>query len=170
MPKLNITNLIERIGQRITDLEDGMSIEARDINVLLNEQQRNDLKEAWEAQQALRKLSKPPKTEEEKNQIGWKTIREVRLEVYKRALIEARTSTLQSLRDEQQKKEVRKAKVFLEGYFEANSKGKNALSAGNIAATRAGYGKKTAKSSRHEEMRQMEQTLKGNDTETKEDQ
>lgn len=163
MPKLSITQLVARIEKRLLDLENGVAFEVRDINSLLNEQQRAQLKEAWRDQQLLRKLHKPPKTELVKNQIGWKTIREVRTAIYKKALDEARASTLPSLTVELEKKEIRKAKVFLDAFSNAHDQGKNALSAGNIAVSRAGFGKHTAKPSRSEQMRIMEDKLRGKD-------
>lgn len=163
MPKLSITQLVARIEKRLLDLENGVAFEVRDINSLLNEQQRAQLKEAWRDQQLLRKLHKPPKTELVKNQIGWKTIREVRTAIYKKALDEARASTLPSLTVELEKKEIRKAKVFLDAFSNAHDQEKNALSAGNIAVSRAGFGKHTAKPSRSEQMRIMEDKLRGKD-------
>lgn len=86
MPKLNFTHLIGRIQERIEQLERGDALEARDINVLFTKEQQQALKDAWTKQQALRKIHKSPKTNEGVQKIGWKTIREVRLEIYKQAL------------------------------------------------------------------------------------
>ena len=53
--------------------------------------------------------------------------------------------------------------MFLDAFSNAHDQGKNALSAGNIAVSRAGFGKHTAKPSRSEEMRVMEDKLRGKD-------
>ena len=82
MPKLNVTHIVGRIQERIEQLERGDALEARDINVLLTKEQQQELKDAWTKQQALRKIHKPPKTNQEANKMGWKTIRKVRLEIY----------------------------------------------------------------------------------------
>ena len=82
MPKLSTTQLIARLEKRIVDLKDGASFEARDINAVLTNHQQLALKVLWGEQQALRKQHKQPKNELEKQQLGWKTIRDVRIEVY----------------------------------------------------------------------------------------
>ena len=86
MPKINATHKLERIQKRIAQLENDEALEARDINALLTPEQQQELKDAWAIQQQLRKNHKPPKTDAEKNKLGWKTIREVRLDVYRNAL------------------------------------------------------------------------------------
>jgi len=159
MPKLNATQLITRIEQRIADLENGALFEARDINSLLNEHQRFELKEAWAHQQQLRKAHKPPKSAEAMEAIGWKTIREVRLEIYRNALASAKGSILDDLKAEQARKEARKAKVFLDAFFDAKQKGKNAQSAGNIAMTRAGFRANKKDTPYDDEVRREEQAL-----------
>ena len=59
MPKLTSIQILERIEERLRDLEAGKEIEAREINVLLTTQQRQQLKAEWQAQQKLRKLKRP---------------------------------------------------------------------------------------------------------------
>ena len=59
MPKLTSLQLLERIEERLRDLEAGKELEAREINVLLTTQQRQQLKAEWQAQQKLRKLKRP---------------------------------------------------------------------------------------------------------------
>jgi hypothetical protein len=59
MPKLSSLQLLERIEERLRDLEAGKELKAREINVLLTTQQRQQLKTDWQAQQKLRKLKRP---------------------------------------------------------------------------------------------------------------
>ena len=59
MPKLSSLQILERIEERLRDLEAGKELEAREINVLLTTQQRQQLKAEWQAQQKLRKLKRP---------------------------------------------------------------------------------------------------------------
>lgn len=141
MPKLNITHLPERLSRRIEQLENGEALEARDINALLTTEQQQELKEAWAIQQELRKVHKPPKTEEAKKQLGWKTIRDVRLDVYRKALQEALGGQLDGLLELQKKSEIRAARVFMGAFSKAHTAGENAHSAGRIALTQAGFGK-----------------------------
>lgn len=139
MPKLNIIHLTERLQQRIEQLEQGVAIAARDINALLNEQQQQALKAAWTAQQTLRKQHKVPKTDVEKVQLGWKTIREVRLDIYRQALAEAKHDLVNEIKQLQRKSEVRAARIFMDAFSKALDEGSNARSAGKIAMTRAGF-------------------------------
>jgi len=59
VPKLSSLQILERIEERLGDLEAGKELEAREINVFLTTQQRQQLKADWQAQQKLRKLKRP---------------------------------------------------------------------------------------------------------------
>ncbi len=61
MPKLNTLHRLERIAERISQLEQGVDLDARDINSLLTIEQQQSLKNAWSEQQQLRKVIKPTK-------------------------------------------------------------------------------------------------------------
>ena len=141
MPKLDITHLTERLTKRIEQLEQGIALQARDINALLNHSQQQALKDAWAQQQLLRKQHRQPKTTAEIEKLGWKTIREVRLEIYRQALVEANHNLVDGIKELQHKSEVRAARVFMDAFSKAVNEGKNAYSAGNIAMTRAGFNK-----------------------------
>ena len=75
MPKLTSLQLLERIEERLRDLEAGKELEAREINVLLTTQQRQQLKAEWQAQQKLRKLKRPTAftayEAKHKNTVAW---------------------------------------------------------------------------------------------------
>lgn len=139
MPKLNITHLPERLKQRIEQLERGDALEARDINALLNEEQQQALKAAWAEQQALRKQHKRPNTDAEKAKLGWKTIREVRLDIYRQALLDVQFGLIKGIEALQQQSEIKAARVFMDAYNKASEEGKNAFSAGNNALVRSGF-------------------------------
>ena len=70
---------------------------------------------------------------------GWQTIRETRLEVLRGVASKLRASELGDLRELQQLREVRAARVYMAAWAEAKSEGKNADSAGNIALQRNGF-------------------------------
>lgn len=160
MPKLNITHLPGRLQRRIEQLENEEALEARDINALLTAEQRQELKAAWAEQQRLRKLHKPPRTEEAKLKLGWKTIREVRLDVYRSALKAAQDQQLDGLLELQSKSELSAAKVFMEAFSKAHAAGENAHSAGRIALTQAGFGRNHMQlSKRDQEIRELEASL-----------
>ena len=75
---------------------------------------------------------------EEANNIGWKTIREVRLEIYKQALQEAEAGVGDGMEKLLHQSEVKAARVFLDAYFNAKE-GTSKCSAGNIALRRNGF-------------------------------
>ena len=137
MPKLNPIHIIDRLQNRIEQLENGESLEARDINALLNPIQQTQLKDAWAQQQAIRNSHKT-KAVAEKAGLTWKTIREVRLDVYRQAVSDAIDDFDDDLAALKNEKEVRAARIFLDAYFEAEDLGRDGLLAGNIALTRAG--------------------------------
>ena len=165
MPKLNVTHLVGRLQERIEQLERGDALEARDINALLTKEQQQALKDAWAQQQALRKIHKPPKTNEQAQKIGWKTIREVRLEIYKEALQEAQDGLVDGIEKLQRQSEVKAARVFIEAFSKAKEDDKNAWSAGNIALRRNGFNRIDGQSysysnKRDREVKEMEDSLR----------
>jgi len=148
MPKINITHILERLQLRLAQLERGDALAARDINTLLTTAQRNELKAAWAAQQALRKQYTQPKTQAEIQAIGWRTIREVRIDILQQALTAAQNGLVDGFEQLQQQSEVKASRIFLDAYFKASAENKNTLSAANIALTRSGYNKVNATSSK----------------------
>jgi hypothetical protein len=165
MPKINATHRVERIRKRIAQLECSDALEARDINALLTPLQQKQLKTAWAKQQHLRKLHKPPKTNEEKHQLGWKTIREVRLEVFKQALDDILNNLVAEMEKIQHKSEVRAGRVFMDAFSDAHKNGKNTWSEGNNALTRAHFkridGKKsTYRTVRDKQVNEIEDSLR----------
>ena len=139
MPKINKLHVTDRLKKRIEQLENGDALEARDINALLNDAQREQLKRAWTAQQELRKEHRQPQSDDEKFNIGWKSIREVRLDIMREALAELEANLTDTLDILQQQREVKAARVFLDAYVKAKADGKNSLSAANNELQRAGF-------------------------------
>lgn len=161
MPKLNATHLPERLKEAIEQLESGIEVEAKKNKTLLNVEQQKALEDAWAEQQALRKIHKPPKTEEEKKQIGWKDKREVRIEIYKQALAELEEDIFDIHLKQLEKEQANATRAYLKGYFGA-TEGQDKDSAGKIAMTRAGfYGQGTLSiSKRDKEVRDLEDGLR----------
>jgi hypothetical protein len=164
MPKLNITHLPQRLKERLEKLERGEEVDKKDIKALLDDEQIERMEQAWSKQQALRKIHKPPKTSEEANKIGWKTIREVRIEIYKQALAEAEGGLLEGIRKLQADSETKAARIFMDAWSKALDEGKSswsAQSAGNIALTRAGLRQgEVVASKRDKEVWDMEDALR----------
>ena len=139
MPKLNTEQLMERIQKRIHQLELGEEVAAKDIKALLNAEQQQQLVDALAAQVELKK-SKRVHTEEEKQALGWKSIREVRLDVLRAALTAANDGLLADYERRLKEKEVRQANIYLREYSEARKANKDifaAQGAANNALTRA---------------------------------
>ena len=139
MPKLNTEQLMERIQKRIHQLELGEEIAAKDIKALLNAEQQQQLADALAAQVELKKIQRA-RTDEEKQALGWKSIREVRLDVLRAALNAANDGLLADYERRLKEKEVRQANIYLSEYFAARADGKEqyaAQGAANNALTRA---------------------------------
>ncbi len=164
MPKLNNIHLPERIQEHINKMEKGIEVEAKKDKTLLNDKQQQALKRALLHQQQLKKIHKRPKTKEDKDKIGWKEIREVRLEIYRQALRELKNNTLNEISKLQRQREAKAARVFMDAWSKAIDEGKSewsAKSAGYIAQTRAGFGRpqSTGLTKRDREIQQMEEAI-----------
>ena len=139
MPQLNTEQLMERIQKRIHQLELGEEIAVKDIKALLNAEQQQQLADALAAQVELKKIQRV-RTDEEKQALGWKSIREVRLDVLRAALTAANDGLLEDYERRLKEKEVRQADIYLREYSEARKADKSvfaAQGAANNALTRA---------------------------------
>ena len=139
MPKLNTEQLMERIQKRIHQLELGEEVAVKDIKALLNAEQQQQLAVALAAQVELKK-NKRARTDEEKQALGWKSIREVRLDVLRAALTAANDGLLADYERRIKEKEIRQADIYLREYSDARKADKSvfaAQGAANNALTRA---------------------------------
>ena len=130
---------MERLERRIHQLELGEEIAVKDIKALLSAEQQQQLVDALAAQVELKK-NKRVRTDEEKQALGWKSIREVRLDVLRSALNAANDDLLADYQRRLREKEVRQAKIYLGEYFAARADGKEqyvAQGVANNALTRA---------------------------------
>lgn len=125
MPELDDTHAIPRLQKRIAELEAGNEIAKRDVYAVLNEQQQQELEFELAAQQALKKQGRA-RTDEARRALGWKTIREVRIEVLKRALAQAETNELVALKRKLHDAEVRRARIYMQAFGEARKAGRAA--------------------------------------------
>lgn len=166
MPELDDTHTSQRLQWRITQLEAGDEISKRDIYAVLDDQQQQELASELVAMQALKKLSRA-RTDEEKKAAGWKTIREIRIEVLKRALAQAGTRELGAWKKKVHDSEVRGAKIYLEAFIEARKSGKTSHAAhtwANNALTRAGLQRRDGRvvgdrSPRDKAVRELEEKI-----------
>lgn len=167
MPKLNATHIADRLRMRIEELESGAEVVKKDIEALLTTEHIVKLNAAWQAQELLRK-GKRAVTDEQKRALGWKSKREVRLEIFKQALAELDGNVMQTLRDELHKKTVRQSRIYLDTYFQARKSNVDKFQAAgraNNALTRAGLARIDGASvnqisKRDKEVREMEERLR----------
>lgn len=167
MPKLNNIHIAERIQKRIEQLERGEEIAAKDVKALLTDVQMAQLDAAWQEQEQLRN-GKRAVTEEQKQALGWKSKREVRLEIFKQALAELDGNVLQTYKDLQDQAHVRQSRIYLDTYFDARKEGVGKYQAAgraNNALTRAGLARIDGASvnqisKRDKEVREMEKRLR----------
>lgn len=140
MPKLDGTHIADRLRGRLEELREGKQVAARDLRALLTDEQVAEMDAAWAEQQLLRK-QKRARTKEEEIALGWKTKREIQIEVYEKAVAEADSGILETLEELQRKAQVRQANIYLTSYFAAQDLGKEDDVARNLAnndLTRAG--------------------------------
>ena len=140
MPKLNKVQIADRLREKLDDLRNGKEVAARDLRTMLTDEQIAMLDTAWAQQQALRKL-KRARTKEEEQALGWRSKREIQIEVLEQVVNQADEQVLEALMELQYKAEVRQARIYLDGYSKARAAGKSEAEAQSIAnndLTRAG--------------------------------
>ncbi len=70
---------------------------------------------------------------------GWKTKREIRLDLLRQTLVELNDNAVEELEKEMYQREVKAARVFMDAFCKAREDGKNTYSEANIALQRAGF-------------------------------
>lgn len=122
MPKLDGTHMPERLAKRLADLEAGKEVGPKDITALLNDEQIAAMHAAWE-EHLKQRGGKRPRTKAEKQQLGWKSKRDIHIEAYKKALAAADAGLADALAERHDRSESRAAKIYLDGYFAAQDEG-----------------------------------------------
>lgn len=161
MPKLNATHIPERLREAIEQLERGEEVHPRKNGTLLTEEQQKSLTDAWAKQLILRDKHRPPKTKEDKQRIGWKSPREVRIEIYKQALADLEGDFLNIQLKQLAREQAQATRAYLKGYFGATD-GQNKDSAGRIAVRQAGFTPNSGGSAvtgRDKEIRKLERQI-----------
>ena len=140
MPKLDATHIADRLRKRLAELEAGTELAAKDIRALLTPEQTAAMEAAWAEQQQLRKI-KRAKTEEEKQQLGWKTKREIQVAAFQQAIADSDNSIQAEQKKMQDQAEIRQARIYFDALGKAIDEGRDkaqAKSMANNALTRAG--------------------------------
>jgi len=168
MPKLDGTHILQRLTERLAKLDAGEEIAAKEIRSLLTPEQQQELEDLWEEQQALRK-AKRARTEAEEKALGWKTKREIRIEVFKRALATSWEGIESEFERLQAQATIRQAKIYFDEYNKAIAEGKEISVAKNRAnneLTMAGLRRMDGKqvnrfmTARDKEVFKMEESLR----------
>lgn len=132
--------MVDRLKKRIVELEAGEEVSVKDIKSLLTDEQVKAIDDAWAAQQQLRNQSRA-RTEEEQKALGWKTKREVRLDVFRKALEDAKLGLVDAFTKLQRDADIRQAKIYFTAIGKKLDEGKDKPQAKNWAnneLTRAG--------------------------------
>ena len=166
MPKLNGTHIAERLRKRLAELEAGEEVAAKDIRVLLNDEQNAALEAAWAEQEKLR-TGKRARSEAEQQALGIKSKRELRIAAFKSALQEAEEQEVGAWEERLHIASVRQARIYFEALKQAAIDGKDKQAAENWAnneLTRAGLRRLDGQKARYickrnQEVNEMEDAL-----------
>lgn len=140
MPKLDGTHIEDRLRQRLEQLRNGEEVARRELESLLTAQQIAAWDAAWDGQKQLRK-HKRARTKEEEQALGWKSKREITIEVVEAALNQAQNGLVEEFERLLKKAEIRAARIFMDSYTKALDEGRDGESAwlrANNDLTRAG--------------------------------
>lgn len=132
MPKLDGTHIVSRLTDRLADLVSGKDVALRDIKALLTEEQIAKIDEAWEEQKTHRK-EQIKAGEDKVVAIKKKTKREIYINAYKLALVEAQSSERDAYKKRANKAAARAAKIYLVSYFAERDDGKDVWQAHSAA-------------------------------------
>ena len=168
MPKLDGTHIQDRLRQRLEQLRNGEEVARRELESLLTAQQIAAWDAAWEQQKQLRK-HKRARTKEEEQALGWKSKREITIEVVEAAFNQADSGLVEEFERLLKNAEIRQARIYLDTYSKARAEGIDELSAqaqANNALTRAGLRRVDGQdvwatmTKRDKEILEMEQAIK----------
>ena len=168
MPKLDGTQIADRLRGRLDELRRGEDVSARDLRALLNKEQEEAMDAAWEEQQELRK-KKRARTKEEEAELGWKSKREIHIEALESALGQAEDEELAAWKKRMRDADVRQGRVYFDELIKQLDAGvdmQTAKTRANNALTRAGLRRLDGEmigtqglTPRDKEIREMEQQI-----------
>jgi hypothetical protein len=141
MPKVDGTQVGERLQIWLDKLLRGEAVAPRDLRGLLSQEQRAAIDAAWAEQQKLRGKMKKPKTVQAQIQAGWKEKRDIHIEVLRHACAQAKTQELAAWNKRMLDADVRQGRIFFDELGAALDAGvdmQTAKTRANNALTRAG--------------------------------
>jgi len=114
MPKVDGTQVGERLQVWLDKLLRGEAVAPRDLRALLSQEQEAAIDEAWAEQQKLRDKMKKPKTLEAQIKVGWKEKRDIHIEVLQRACAQAQAEELAAWKKLMRESDVRQGRIYLD--------------------------------------------------------
>jgi hypothetical protein len=157
MPKINNVHRLDRLKEILKKIKNNETVEIRDINNLLTDEQEQELKDMWIDEQANRKNKSYTKEQ-------WQDKRALRIKLIERVIKELDDNLLNEIEQLQYQREVKAARVFMDAYFEAADNNENKWSKANIALQRAGFlpvGRAVRSLSKRDiELRKMEENIR----------
>ena len=130
MPKITEAQRYEKLREQLTALKAGKEVEARKMKTILTDVQLKAINDKWKEQLDLREKVKA-KTKEQQQAAGYKSKRDVQIEVYEDAV--HALDPLAVLQKELKDKEVKRAKIYMKSYTTARKEGKERHQAESIA-------------------------------------
>jgi hypothetical protein len=130
MPKLTEAQRYEKLREQLTALKAGKEVEARKMKTILTDVQLKAINDKWKEQLDLREKVKA-KTKEQQQAAGYKSKRDVQIEVYEDAV--HALDPLAVLQKELKDKEVKRAKIYMKSYTTARKEGKEKYQSESIA-------------------------------------
>ena len=130
MPKITKAQRYEKLREQLADLKAGKEVARRKMEVALTATQLKAIDSRWNKQLKLREKVKA-RTKAQQQAAGYKTIREVQIEVYAEALDAQDPLTI--LQKELSDKETKRAKIYMKSYTTARKEGKEKYQSESIA-------------------------------------
>lgn len=169
MPKIDGTQVGDRLQVWLDKLQRGEAVAPRDLRALLTQEQEAAIDAAWAQQQLLRGKMKKPKTLEQQQAIGWKEKRDIHIEVLQQAIEQAKAEELAAWKKRMRDAELRQSRVYFDELSAALDAGvdmQTAKTRANNALTRAGLQRIDGQligtqglSERDKEIRTMEEAI-----------
>jgi hypothetical protein len=140
MPKLDGTQIAERLKGRLEELQRGEDVAARDLRALLTSEQAAAMDASWAEQQVLRK-KKRARSKAEEITLGWKSKRDIHIDALQSALHDAQNAELAAWEKRSLDAELGQGRVFFDELNKQAAAGldiRTAKTRANNALTRAG--------------------------------
>ena len=140
------------------------TIELDDTNQKTFKHNNTQLNDSYEQLPILVTSKNERRRVTQEQRFGWQTKRDIRLRLLRDTLNELNDGLVEELEQEQHKREVRAARVFMDAFVKAGKEDKNGLSAANAALQRNGFRRLDVQYSRgmnkrDSEVREMEEAL-----------